>query len=1224
MKKRGMRALCTVLATVIGITAVPVVSGNITVNAAGRSKVEMNLTGAKDFSLGEVTLLDEYCVNAFEKEVEYLLSFDADRLLAGFRDTAGVDMKGKTRYPGWETSLIGGHTLGHYITACVHAYQSANITEDDKAQLLAMITTLIDGLKECQDAVGTGYIFGATIRNKMNIEQQFDNVEKNMTNITTQAWVPWYTMHKIFEGLVSVANMTDDGSAAVAATAKEVVSRLGDWVYTRTARWSEATQRTVLSIEYGGMNDCMYDVYLITGKEEHAKAAHSFDQVALFDKVYKAESGENALNNLHANTTIPKFLGALKRYVVTGEQTYFDYAAKFWDMVVSDHTYITGGNSEWEHFGQDKVLDKERTNCNCETCNSYNMLKLTKLLFMITGDVKYADWYENTFLNSILSSQNPETGMTTYFQPMASGYFKVYGEEFTKFWCCTGSGMENFTKLGESFYFHKDNTLIVNQYIASVLNWTDKDIVVTQKTDIPVTDKAEFTIQGNFDGTILLRLPDWLSGDATVTVNGVDYNYAVTGAGEGTNGYAVVSGPFADGTIITITLPMEVVAYNLPDGDNTYAFKYGPVILSALLGTTDMTRSTTGVDVTIPSERLFEEKYLTDGNDTIVVMTDTVDDFMANINTYMVRDENSDTLKFKLTNVADANLTYVTHYTQYTERYGLYFKFSDDHSLMDSAAVIDGKKDARLEALKLDTVQPGYGQYENDALHNMTENGTGSTGSTENGTLRYANAGGSFSYRMIVDKNGTDLLATFDAADDGKTLKITAGGKAVYQGTLDSGKTSGYYEMVIPVPAEVLAEATSLDVDGATKDVITFTFEGVNGSQSAALCEFLYTVEALSTDSTITEISADTGALYYSESKGRYLLKVAEDTKEVNVTMGIASPYGYVTVDGNAIDESKSIKLAVSDGIYTGYELNVYAADHQTVSSYDFVIQKVVAEDDNKPADERLVYFVDCGDHGTNTVSNGDSFGTHNSVTEQLYGVDAGTGYKWGLVDDPEDQYNGSALSAGLYTANTWCYEFNSLKDGIAKVNTNRYTKNQFETNIPRHLDYSFELEDGTYIIEIGFTDPWGCSRNPSIYAYKDAVNEQLLVKNFDVLDELATGRATVTGGKLDLNIRTSDKAINITHIIITAEDAGEAVADYTYLSGEEPAVPKKEDKGDASDETTGNVPEESTTAAESDKDASGKDVIGDNKNPGLIVGIVVAAAAVVAGIGAIIFKKRK
>ena len=215
------------------------------------------------------------------------------------------------------------------------------------------------------------------------------------------------------------------------------------------------------------MNDCIYDLYLISGKPNHATAAHIFDDTNLHEQILKG--GANVLNGKHANTTIPKFLGALKRYIALNGKTLngetvdatrsLQYAEAFWDMVVTHHTYITGGNSEWEHFGMDDILDKERTNCNCETCNSYNMLKLSRELFKITGDSKYMDFYEGTYYNSILSSQNPETGMTTYFQPMATGYFKVYSSRFDHFWCCTGSGMENFSKLGDTIYMHGDNTL---------------------------------------------------------------------------------------------------------------------------------------------------------------------------------------------------------------------------------------------------------------------------------------------------------------------------------------------------------------------------------------------------------------------------------------------------------------------------------------------------------------------------------------------------------------------------------------------------------------------------------------------------------------------------------------------------------------------------------------------------------------------------------------------
>lgn len=627
-----------------------------------------------DFDLSAVTLTNDYFVNAFNKEIVYLTSFDTDKLLAGFRETAGLSMKGVERYAGWENMLIGGHTLGHYLTACAQAYISANITDEDRNAIKKILTDLIYGLKECQDAVGTGFIFGAKVLDKKNIYLQFDNVEKNETDIMSKAWVPWYTMHKIVAGLVTVASVTDHSLQEIATTALQVASFLGDWVYSRTSSWSEDLQQQILNIEYGGMNDCMYDLYLLTKKEIHKTAAHSFDQIHLFEKIYDAEEGEDILNNHHANTTIPKFIGALKRYLVcvdTDEkdaEIYFNYAKKFWEMVVHNHSYITGGNSEWEHFGKDNILDAERTNCNCETCNVYNMLKLTKSLFEITGDVKYADWYENTFLNSIMSSQNPETGMTTYFQPMAGGYFKVFGTEYTKFWCCVGTGMENFTKLGESFYFHKENTLFVNQYISSDLCWKEQGVTIKQTSNIPESETVAFEIIGSFDGNIAFRLPNWLASKASITINDKLIDYVSD------NGYAFVKGTFTDKTRIIVTLPMKVTAFSLKDNSSSYAFKYGPVVLSALLGKKDMIMSSTGVDVTIPKDSVFENAYLQSGNDEIEVNTNSVEDFMNNINDFMERDVKAKKLTFHLKGT-NANLMYVTHFSQYKERYGIYFHF---------------------------------------------------------------------------------------------------------------------------------------------------------------------------------------------------------------------------------------------------------------------------------------------------------------------------------------------------------------------------------------------------------------------------------------------------------------------------------------------------------------------------------------------------------------------
>ncbi len=826
-----------------------------------RKEANVNLAGLKGFSLDQVYLEDRYCLNALEKEVAYLTSFDVDRLLAGFRETAGVDMRGAVRYDGWENMLIGGHTMGHYMSACMHAYESANVSSEDKDKLFGILDALLDGMDRCQKALKSGFLFGATIIDRENVEKQFDNVEQGRANIITEAWVPWYTMHKILEGLVSVMDMpetlaSDNRRVDLREKALVVGTRLGGWVFDRACKWNEETRNTVLGIEYGGMNDVMYDLYLQTGVGVHKAAAHIFDQEPLFEEVLQGQKGDNVLNNRHANTTIPKFMGALKRYIVTGEEKYLNYAMAFWDMVSENHSYITGGNSEWEHFGEDDILDAERTNCNCETCNAYNMLKMTKLLFSLTGDVRYADWYENTFLNSILSSQNPDTGMTTYFQPMASGYFKVYGEPYNRFWCCTGSGMENFTKLGESFYFAKDNILVINQFISSSLDWKEQNVVITQQSQIPETDKTMIRIENYFEGTIAIRLPEWLAARESIHLNGAPIKYTVMGGVNNADGvrggYAIIQGIFHAGDKLSVTLPMKVRAYALPDGDQTYGFKYGPVVLSALLGKEDMERTVTGVDVLIPRSRVFRKDILPSESETVTVREGQVADFIQNIHEYMIRRKSHtpESVKevgriqmpvFELEGT-DAKLTYVVHYRQHEERYGIYFKFADGDT-ENEAESTKKQKAVLLERYGLDTVQPGYGQYENDVLHQMTEYGAGSIGSTAQGTRRKAKADGGFTYRMLVDTNRTTLLVTLAAADNGQGIRILAEDEVLYETVLNYEGTEEFYDIFLPIDrAILLKKSKEVEVSGHLRRVMNIAIEGIEHKESANLCNFLYTL----------------------------------------------------------------------------------------------------------------------------------------------------------------------------------------------------------------------------------------------------------------------------------------------------------------------------------------------------------------------------------------------
>jgi len=1073
-----------------------------------------DLLDLSDFELEQVLITDDYYSNAHQKEVDYLLEFDTDRLLAGFRETAGLDMKGSKRYEGWENSLIGGHTIGHYLTACAQAYASPDTSVEDKQALYDMIKTIVDGLKECQDNTKgkTGFIFGATIANKNNVEQQFDTIEAGSTSNT---WVPWYTMHKIIAGLVDVYNITGYEKA------KTIASGLGDWTYNRANPWTTDENSTILTrvlkIEYGGMNDCLYDLYKITGNANHATAAHIFDETALFENVLADKT--NALNGKHANTTIPKFLGALNRYRALGDEKYLQYAESFWTMVINKHTYITGGNSEWEHFGADNILDAERTNCNCETCNTYNMLKLSRELFKITGEKKYSDYYESTLINAIMSSQNPETGMSMYFQPMATGYFKVYGTKFDKFWCCTGSGMENFTKLNDSVYFYKDNTVFVNQYISSMLTWDDKDFKLTQTTDLLNSETTEFTVNTlnsavSADVNIRLRLPDWAAGDVTIKVNGNDYAAAIS------SGYAIISGSFSDGDTIEITIPMEVKAYNLADNKNTYAFKYGPFVLSAELGTENMVESTTGVNVTTPAS-----KKVSNENLTLDHAFTSIAGYMSNINDYLVRIPG--TLQFTLSGT-NTGLTFSPHYQQHTQRYGIYWNFLVDTAGLESAAVIESKEKARFEDAKLDVVQPGYLQWEAGTAGELVDGGSVSI--TNDGTARYANAGGYFAYNMVVTETGdNNLLCTFKAEDNGKSMKITIGDTIIYEETLAYDGTEDHYDVLIKIPASVIAENSVIKTVGENSyNLINIKFESANSSEeSAKLCNFMYTLRAYSTNGSITALTPDTGKL--SLSGNVYTLTVSSSTTSVNVKFDIADQYGYLAIDGNAIDETVDKNIKISGRAVT-LNLKAYAEDHETASEY---VLKIVKEYE---IDKNITYFVDCGDVNTSTVSAGDKFGTNNSLTEQVYGEDPITGYKWGIVDDPEDSQGGSVFSTAIFTANTWSFQ-DITTDNVAKTVSNRYTKNQWENGIEtRFLDYAFELANGKYEVEIGFTDPWNCSTNPSVYANIDKTSKVTLSdKNNVKINPIVKGVVTVTDGELTINARGVDNtlAINMTYIII-------------------------------------------------------------------------------------------
>ena len=654
---------------------------------------ENEMGWTEPFELDKVQILDNYYLSAQKSDIAFLKKMDTARLLAGFRTTAGIDTKGVRPYGGWEDSLLGGHCVGHYLTALA---QAVKVTGDK--ELKEKSQTLIAGLEECQKKLGTGFLFGAKVEDKEDVEKQFDILEGKKKGET---WVPWYNMHKVLAGLVDTYKYTGNETALL------VAEKLGDWIYERVSKWDLKTNQKVLETEYGGMNDCLYELYSYSHNKHHLEAAQKFDEKALFLMAAKGE--KNCLDGKHANTQIPKFIGAIKRYNVLkqlGEakqedEAYLVDAEKFFEMVVKRHSFVTGGISVMEHFRKDYHLDEIRTQTNCESCCAHNMLKLAKELFKATRKKEYADYYETTLRNAIMGAVKTESGAASYFTPMATGYYKTFGEEEPEknmFWCCTGSGMENFTKLGDSIYFRANDTLLVNQYVASKVTWEEKNLVLTQKSDVTKSEEISFVLNALHDKeisdvAIALRIPDWMHGEATIYVNGAE---KMTAAGN--SEYVLLERNWEDGDVIMAKYPMSVESVGLLDQDAVFAFRYGPTVLAAKLGKEKMGEATwAGIDLTAPLYKVVGNECRKDtiaygepkttellDNETLTIQKETsVNEFVSHIERYLVRDTESETLSFHVKGT-DADTTFenglqfVPFNTLNDERYGIYWYFDTE------------------------------------------------------------------------------------------------------------------------------------------------------------------------------------------------------------------------------------------------------------------------------------------------------------------------------------------------------------------------------------------------------------------------------------------------------------------------------------------------------------------------------------------------------------------
>jgi DUF1680 family protein len=518
---------------------------------------------ARPFDLKQVRLRRGPFLDAAEVNRRYLTGLNPDSLLHMFRITAGLPSSAKP-LGGWEQpeNELRGHFTGHYLSAC--ALMNAGLGDDS---LKARGNQLVAELAKCQKALGNGYLSAFP-------ETFFDRLRAG-----TNVWAPFYTLHKIMAGLLDMHTYCGNQQAL------DVLKGMANWTRSWVDPLGEAHMARVLEREYGGMNDLLYNLSAVTGDRAYRQLAARFDHERIFAPLAE---GRDELKGLHVNTQIPKIIGAARRYELTGDTRARDIADYFWREITGKRCYCTGGTSNGERWGSDPgKLAGELSGYTQECCCTYNMLKLTRHLFGWTADPRCADYYERALFNGILGTQHPDDGMTLYYVSLASGYWKMFGLPLDAFWCCTGSGVESFAKLGDSIYFHDDDGVYVNLFIASEVEWPEKGLKLIQETTFPETDTTTLSVRCKtpLRMPLRIRVPYWATRGGTVKLNGRELESFAE-----PSSYYLLNRTWQDGDKVEITMPMSLHIHPMPDNDTIQAAMYGPLVLTGRLGLGGLTK----------------------------------------------------------------------------------------------------------------------------------------------------------------------------------------------------------------------------------------------------------------------------------------------------------------------------------------------------------------------------------------------------------------------------------------------------------------------------------------------------------------------------------------------------------------------------------------------------------------------------------------------------------
>lgn len=704
------------------------------------------------FSVNDVKLTQSDFKHAEDMDIRYLLGIDPDRLLAPYLKEARLTPKAQN-YTNWENTGLDGHIGGHYLSALSYMYASTG-----NAEIKGRLDYFISELKRCADANGNGYISGVPDGKKKWKEISEGNIRASSFGLN-DGWVPLYNIHKIFAGLRDAYLLTGNKDA------KQMFINLTAWMYDLTKGLSDDQLQRMLDSEHGGLNETFADAAAISGDERFMQLAKRFSHKKVLDPLLR---GEDRLTGMHANTQIPKVIGYKRIADIEGNDQWDRAAQFFWKTVVDNRSITIGGNSVREHFHPaDDFSSMLTSEQGPETCNTYNMLRLTKMLYETSADTHYMDYYERALYNHILSTVNPIQGGFVYFTPMRSGHYRVYSQPQTSFWCCVGSGMENHARYGEMIYSHggADN-LYVNLFIPSELTWGKT--LITQTNKFPAEEATTITVNPKkpAEFTIRVRIPEWTDASKMQpTVNG----QPVEAKAEG--GYLAISRKWAKGDKLHVQLPMSLRAVSLPDKSDNYSFMYGPIVLASSLGKQEQLG-------------LFADDsrggHIAGGRqlplqDMPVLVADK-NNLMANITKVEGRP-----MTFRLTGSVPekyAEMTLVPFSSLHECRYMVYWPVvsqQDWQAKQEEIARAEAERQA-IEQATADRVICGEQQPESDHFVKMERVRNGDFNGRH---WRMAEKGGWFSYDMRTNSQAVKKLQVICSGNDRSDASVQVNGKEV-------------------------------------------------------------------------------------------------------------------------------------------------------------------------------------------------------------------------------------------------------------------------------------------------------------------------------------------------------------------------------------------------------------------------------------------------------------